>query len=318
MTKVFDVTDFLHPLDLSARQQLERIPLLQPTVKKYLGTVSDPRIRQWLLASAVRLGPTQLPNIYRMLPPICDAFGIPEPELYLMRGEANAVTYGHSQTAIVIFNGLLEDLAEDEIEAVLAHECGHILAEHILYRQMARAMLTAGSAGGVLGGAILKAATDIATSQVQTALINWYRKSELTADRAAAGYLRDAEPMQRALFHIIGLPKWVPAEVSYTSFLEQAEEFDRTADKSWWNRHIARGVESGSTHPIPALRIRELVNWAQSDTFRQLCGIAKLEHMEERLGCARCGQELANDWRFCQRCGAPVPQAAAGQTGGES
>jgi Zn-dependent protease with chaperone function len=235
-----------------------------------------------------------------------------------MRGEANAVTFGHTQTAIVIYNELLEDLAEDEIEAVLAHECGHILAEHILYRQMARAMLTAGSAGGLLGGAILKVATDLATTQVQTALINWYRKSELTADRAAAGYLRDAEPMQRALFHIIGLPKWVPAEVSYTAFLEQAEEFDRTADKSWWNRHIARGVESGSTHPIPALRIRELVNWAQSDTFRQLVGIAKLEHMEERLGCARCGQELASDWRFCQRCGAPVPQAAADRAGGES
>ena len=99
VAKVFDVTDFLHPLDLSARQQLERIPLLQPTVKKYLGSVSDPRTRQWLLASAVRLGPKQLPHIYRMLPPICDAFGIPEPELYLMRGEANAVTYGHSRTS---------------------------------------------------------------------------------------------------------------------------------------------------------------------------------------------------------------------------
>jgi hypothetical protein len=75
-TAVFDVSDFLHPLDLSARQHLEGIPLLQVAVKRYLGSVTDRRDRQWLLASAVRLGPRQLPDIYRMLPPICDAFGI--------------------------------------------------------------------------------------------------------------------------------------------------------------------------------------------------------------------------------------------------
>jgi Zn-dependent protease with chaperone function len=253
-----------------------------------------------------------------MLPPICDAFGIPEPELYLTRGEANAMTMGHSRPAIVIFNQLLEDLAEDEIQAVLAHECGHILAEHILYRQMARAIAGAGQAGGFLGTGWIKAATNIATTQFQAALINWYRKSELTADRAAAGYLRDAEPMQRALFRFSGLPRWAPTDLSYSAFLEQAEEFDEHADSSWWNRYLSRAVEkSAVTHPIPALRIREVGVWAQSDTFRQLVGIAKLSHCEDRLGCAQCGQEMAAAWRFCQRCGTPVPQAAVGQTGGE-
>jgi Zn-dependent protease with chaperone function len=319
MTAVFDVSDFLHPLDLAARQHLEGIPLLQVAVKRYLGSVTDRRDRQWLLASAVRLGPRQLPDIYRMLPPICDAFGIKEPELFLMRGEANAITMGHSRPAILIFNQLLEDLAEDEIQAVLAHECGHILAEHILYRQMARALTRAGQAGGVLGSGLMKAATSVATSQLQAALINWYRKSELTADRAAAGYLRDAQPMQRALFHLCGLPAYAPADVSYTAFLEQAEEFDQVADSSWWNRYLSRGVEkSGMTHPIPALRVREVTVWTQSDNFRQLVGIAELGHSEERLRCAQCGQEVATAWRFCQRCGGPVPQEVVSQTGVES
>jgi Zn-dependent protease with chaperone function len=315
MTAVFDVADFLHPLDLSARQHLEGIPLLRPTVKKYLNTVADRRTRQWLLASAVRLGPKQLPDYYRMLPPICDAFGIPEPELYLMRGEANAVTFGHSRTAIVIYTGLLEDLADDEIEAVLAHECGHILADHILYRQMARAMV---SGWDVLGSALLKAAAGIAGAQIQAALVSWYRKSELTADRAAAAYHRDVQPMQRALFHIIGLPKWAPADVSYTAFLEQAEEFEQNADATWWDRYATRGVESASTHPIPALRIKELTTWAQSDASRQLMGIAKIGRLGERVSCAQCGQELTTEWRFCQRCGTPVPEAAASRTEGQS
>ncbi|HEV2451665.1 MAG TPA: M48 family metallopeptidase [Streptosporangiaceae bacterium] len=316
MTAVFDVTDFLHPLDMSARQQLERIPLLQATVKKYLSVVTDRKVRQALLASALRLGPKQLPEIYRLLPPICEAFGIAEPELYLTRGgEANAMTVGHTRTAIVIYNQLLEDLAEDEIQAVLAHECGHILAEHILYRQMANAMLRAGATAGGLGTPVFKAVAGLATGQIQAALIDWYRKSELTADRAAVAYFRDPEPMQRALFHILGVPKWWPGEVSYSAFLEQAAEFDQVTEASRWDRYLARTLESGSTHPIPAVRIRELTVWAESPAFKQLAGIAKTGGMAERVGCGKCGQELDPGWHFCLRCGEPVQQAAADYTG---
>src|SRR5208282_4952240 len=42
MAAVFDVSDFLHPLDMSARQQLERVPLLESAVKKYLAAVKEP------------------------------------------------------------------------------------------------------------------------------------------------------------------------------------------------------------------------------------------------------------------------------------
>jgi Zn-dependent protease with chaperone function len=319
MAAVFDVTDFLHPLDMAARQQLERIPLLQAAVKKYLSVVTDRKVRQALLASALRLGPKQLPEIYRLLPPICDAFGIAEPELYLTRGgEANAMTVGHTRTAIVIYNQLLEDLAEDEIQAVLAHECGHILAEHILYRQMSHTMLRAGATAGGLGTPLFKAVAGLATHQIQTALIDWYRKSELTADRAAVAYLRDPEPMQRALFHIIGVPKWLPGEISYSEFLEQAAEFDQVTESSKWDRYLARSLESESTHPIPAVRIRELTVWAESSAFQQLLDIAKAGRMVERVGCSKCGQELAPDWRFCLRCGEPVRQAAVSKKGEEA
>jgi Zn-dependent protease with chaperone function len=318
MATVFHVTDFLHPLDLSARQQLEAIPLLQPTVKKYLSTVTDRRVRQALLSCALRLGPKLLPEIYRLLPPICDAFGIAEPELYLTRGEANAMAVGHTRTAIVIYNQLLEDLAEDEIEAVLAHECGHIMAEHILYRQMAQAMVRAGASVGALGTPLFKIVTGLASAQIQTALINWYRKSELTADRAAVAYLGDPEPMQRALFHIIGVPKWLPGDISYSAFLEQAAEFDQSIEASKLDRYFARGLESGSTHPMPTVRIRELTVWAESGAFRQLLQIAEAGHMRDRVGCAQCGLKLAPDWRFCHRCGEPVPPTALDQTGAES
>lgn len=299
MAAVFGVNDFLHPLDLSARQQLESVPLLQKTVTKYQSLVTERRMRQGLLASAVRLGPFQLPEIYKLLPPICAAFGIEVPELYLTAGPANAVTVGHTQTAIVIYSELLDCLAPDEIQSVLAHECGHILASHTLYREMALAMIRAGSSVASVGAPIVG---QFAGMAIQSALLDWYRKSELTADRAAAAFFGDAGPMQRALFHIIGVPKWMPVDPNQSAFMEQAEEFDRITEKKW-DRFLSRSLESGSTHPMPVIRMRELTAWAESSAFEQLMQIAKSEPDGNGAGCPQCGHRVVPGWRFCQTCG---------------
>lgn len=308
MTAIFNASDFLHPLDFSARQRLEAVPMLRQVTEKYMGFVTDRQQRQLLLSHAIRLGPRQVPQIYRMLPPICDAFGIPEPELFLMSGSPNAETTGHSQTFIIIFNQMLEDLAEDEIQAVLAHECGHILAEHVLYRQMALALHEAGGVAMSLNPAAAALAA-LVKGGLQTALYDWYRKSELTADRAAATFMGTPEPMQRALFHILGAPKWMPGEFSYSEFAAQAQEFDEiSTESSKWDRHLSRKLETGSTHPFPVIRMRELMTWSGSEAYHQLLGIAMKESMADRRSCTTCGQQLAGDWRFCQRCGKPVTE----------
>lgn len=302
MNDTFNIADFLHPLDFSARQHLESVPLLEKAVTKYHSLVAERRVRQALMVSAVRLGPHQLPEIYRLLPPICDAFGIEQPELYLTRGIANAETFGHGQGAIILlYSDLLEDLAEDEIQAVLAHECGHIMARHTLYHGMARTLIRAGSVAAA-GAPVLG---QIAGHAVQSALLDWYRKSELTADRAAAAFCRGPKQMQRALFHIIGVPKWMPGDFSDEGFAEQADEFDKITEKKW-DRFLSRSLESEATHPMPAIRIRELSVWAKSAQFEQLMDITAADPPGARPGCTRCGRRLAPEWRFCQHCGMTI------------
>lgn len=271
LTARFGISDVLHPLDQSSRQQLEVIPLLQPTVRKFLTATASRKPRQALLSGALRLGPRQLPDVYGLLPPVCAALGIPEPELYLMRGDANVRSVGHDQPAIVIYNRLLEDLAGDEVQAVLAHECGHILAGHILYRQMAQAaMRTPPGASRTL----LTEVPSLAGTQIQAALFHWYRRSELTADRAAAACLGSAEPMQRAMLRVLGVPKWLPGEVSVDAIAEQAAELDRVSEPGRWDRSFTPDLDNATGHPMPALRIRELSAWADSEDFRQLAGLA--------------------------------------------
>jgi Zn-dependent protease with chaperone function len=211
---VFSASDVVHPFDESAKLQLESTTGLQETVQAFLKMCGEREAHNVHLSECLRLGPRQLPEIYRLLPPICDAFGIPEPELYLAKGGVNAYTFGHVRASIIIFSELLDHLATDEIEAVIAHECGHILLGHVLYHSMAQFVDMAPD----VMAQFLDMAPDVgsyaadlsvlltsASAPVRSALTHWSHKSELSADRAAAAYLGSADAITRVIFRFAGV-----------------------------------------------------------------------------------------------------------------
>jgi Zn-dependent protease with chaperone function len=200
---VFSASDVVHPFDESAKLQLESTTGLQEAVQAFLKMCGEREAYNVHLSECMRLGPRQLPEIYRLLPPICDAFGIPEPELYLAKGGVNAYTFGHVRASIIIFSELLDHLATDEIEAVIAHECGHILLRHVLYHSMAQFLDMAPDVGSY--AADLSVLLTFASAPVRSALTNWSHKSELSADRAAAAYLGSADAITRVIFRFAGV-----------------------------------------------------------------------------------------------------------------
>lgn len=146
----FHPNDFSHPEDRSAREQLEGIPGFSSLLKSFLRLYTEQMMHGLNMASKIRLSPKQLPDIYRFLPPICRQLGIDEPEFYLeMDPKPNAYTYGDTRIFITITSGLLQHLEEDEVKAVLAHECGHIVCRHVLYHTMASMLLD--NTSGLLG-----------------------------------------------------------------------------------------------------------------------------------------------------------------------
>ena len=49
----------------------------------------------------------------------------------------NAWTFGDTKIFITITSGLVDMMTEEELDAVIAHECGHILCHHVLYHSIA-------------------------------------------------------------------------------------------------------------------------------------------------------------------------------------
>jgi Zn-dependent protease with chaperone function len=294
------VEGFLHPLDLTARRQLEAVPLLQRATQAYLGRITERAQRQELFSEAVRLGPRQFPEYYRLLPPLCHALGMPEPALFLWeRDGANAMSYGQTQPVIMLGLELVKVLEPAELQSVLAHECGHILARHTLYRQMARAIVGV-SGGGFLSGMPGKVA-EVASIPLQRALMNWYRKSEFTADRIASVVTGNLEAGQTTMAKLM-LPG-APGPLNLAELAMQADEYDATAESSLLDRFLTRRIEGPRTHPDDPARIREMFRWGSSPAFTQqrqllLTPPESMSHL-----CSRCGHPVMAGWLACRNCG---------------
>ena len=68
-------SEFIHPEDAAALRQLESIPGFPALVKKFYALGLEQYMYGVNMASAIRLSPTQLPDIYWHLPPICEKLG---------------------------------------------------------------------------------------------------------------------------------------------------------------------------------------------------------------------------------------------------
>lgn len=284
-------SDFIHPEDAAALRTLESIPGFPALVKKFLQIGLEQMQYGVNMASTIRLSPTQLPHLYNHLPPICRKLGIAEPEFYLeMNPEPNAWTFGDTKIYITMTSGLVELLNDEELDAVLAHECGHILCRHVLYHSLAEYVLRGVDSLGLLG----KLAVPF-----QLALYYWYRKSELSCDRAGA-IVTSPEIVASAMARLSGGPKEITSNINIEEWMKQADTYDRICNDGAWNKALQLSVTLARTHPFSAVRVREVMKWGSTEQYRRL-----KTHLLAAPGnvCPSCGRTMVADWKFCRYCG---------------
>jgi len=288
-------SDFIHPEDAAALRQMENIPGFASLIKKILAIGLEKLQYGINMASAIRLSEKQLPEIYKHLPPICKRMGIPEPEFYLqMSPIPNAWTYGDTRIYITVTSGLMEMMNDDELDAIIAHECGHILCHHVLYYTVAQ-WISSGLANlGILGKLAIP---------VEYALLYWSRKSELTADRAAS-IITSPEIVASTMARIAGGPKSLTSQINLEEWAKQADSYDQIKNDGLWNKTLQLTAIAGLDHPFSAVRVREILKWGESEQYKIIKnGGTPSGYTASSNKCPQCGQETDADWRFCKNCG---------------
>lgn len=285
-------SDFIHPEDAAALRQMENLPGFTTIAKKILATVSETLQYGVNMASSIRLSERQLPKLYHHLPPICQRLGIPEPEFYLeMSPYPNACTFGDTRVFIKVTSGLVEMMSDDELDAVLAHECGHILCRHVLYHNIANWINTGIAQINFLG---------TLTIPVKFALLYWYRKSELSADRVSS-IITSPETTTAVMARLSGGLPSITTEIDFEEWARQADEYDNLKNTNAWNKALQLSVIAGLDHPFSAVRVREILKWAKSDQYKALKN--HLKKVDSATACPRCGSPVEKGWQFCRNCG---------------
>ena len=285
-------SDFIHPEDAAALRQLESIPGFPALVKKILSLGFEELQHGLNMATAIRLSPTQLPNLYNHLPPICKKLGIQEPELYLqMNPMPNAFTFGDTRIFITITSGLVEMMEGEELDAVIAHECGHIVCHHVLYHSIAQIIFSGAASLGILGHLAMP---------IQLALLYWSRKSELSCDRCGS-VITSPEVITRVMARLSGGPRSITQEINFEEWARQADKYDEIKNENLWNKSLQIYAIAKEDHPFAAVRVREILKWGQSPQYQNLMENIKWEAYSRK--CPNCGLLVHDDWTYCKYCG---------------
>lgn len=286
--------DFIHPEDDAALRQMESLPGFPAFMKKILSIGIETLQYGVNMASAIRLSEKQLPEIYRHLPPICQKMGINEPEFYLqMDPNPNAWTFGDTRIYITVTSGLVEMMNDEEFDAVLAHECGHILCRHVLYRSVAQWI-----SKGLENLGIINAIT----VPIQFALLYWYRKSELSADRAAC-LVTSPETVCSVMARLAGGPQSITSQINMEEWATQADMYLSIRNANLWNKTLQMAAVAGLEHPFAAVRVREILKWSESEQYNMIKHVRLTTGEGDAHTCPNCGGKTEDDWQFCLHCG---------------
>lgn len=263
-----DKYSYVHPLDSRALAALKNIPGIDSALKKLLEVTGESAIRVIFTASAVKVTPKQCPDLYAKLQIACTTLGVDMPELFVQQNPTvNAFTGGVKRPVIVLHSQLIERLNDEEVLAVIAHEVGHIHAEHVLYITAAR-LIEALTNVAVSAAPVAALVAQLVSLTMRSALLAWARRAELSCDRAALLVVQDPDVVGRTMMKLAG--GTFASRVDYEQFLVQARDFQKNYDEKALDRFWADIINAGLTHPFPVWRVAEIMSWVESGEYARL------------------------------------------------
>ena len=259
---------YIHPADSRALAALRAIPGIDTALKKLLEVTGESAIRVIFTASAVKVTPRQCPDLHAKLQIACTTLGVDLPELFVQQSPVpNAFTGGVKRPVIVLYSALLERLTDEEVLAVVAHEVGHIHAEHVLYITAARLIELAANAA-IVAAPLAMLIKQLLTLTMRYALLAWARRAELSCDRAALLVTQDPHVVGRTMMKLAG--GTFASHVDYEQFLEQGRDFQKNYDEKALDRFWADIITASMSHPFPVWRVSEILKWVESGQYQAL------------------------------------------------
>jgi len=264
-----DRSVFLWKQDGQAMAKLQSLPALHAAVR----AVSDKVGRPWIESTfnAVRLGPRQLPDVWKQAVLAARILGLPSmPDVYISGDQMwNTYTYGTENSFFVVLGtSHLINFSNDELLFVLAREMGHCRAGHALWKTVTR--FIAGDTSvhhGLLSDGLINAISPskLIHGALDLPLMAWARQSEISADRAGLLAVGDEALARRVLL------AWSIRSARLLQQLNIDEWMKQEAASDDQMTRISEMTTSSSMYTTRRLRLlhdaaqeKELMRWSQT------------------------------------------------------
>jgi Zn-dependent protease with chaperone function len=210
------------------------------------------------------VGEKQLPDLHKLLLEACQILDIDPPQLYVRQHPApNAYTFAMrgKQPFVVIHTSLIEILTPEEIQAVIAHELGHLKCDHSVYLTPVNLL--------ILAAAIVPNVGAVLAQAIQSQLLEWVRCAEFTCDRAALLATQNPKVVMSVLMKLAGGSPSLAPQLNLDAFVDQARAYDDIS-KTELGEMVKSARTAQLSHPVPVLRAREIDRWAGSQEYQKL------------------------------------------------
>jgi Zn-dependent protease with chaperone function len=255
-----DSRSWEHPADRAALSALRKLPAFDEVLRAVFGFFGEKPVRLAFQANAVRASPTQFPRVHRLYEQAARVLDPPTeyPVFVSQTPFVNAGAYGMDKPFIIVNSATVLLMDDDELQFVLGHEIGHIMSGHVLYSTMMVLLVRLAEMGFPVVG--------LAARAILFALMEWYRKAELSSDRAGALSVQDPEVGMRVMMKFAGGGS--TSDTNLMEFIRQADQYRQTGDLADQVFKVLNLL--GADHPFPVLRVAELRDWFERGDFDRI------------------------------------------------
>ncbi len=220
--------------------------------------------------------PNNYPELHRVLADHVKLAGMKLPNMYLLQDEAPYIyTIPGGPGTIVVSTGLRDDLEEDDLSALIAHEIGHINSHHVRTTLAINYITNANPIFKVLLFPLL---------MIKLFAGGWMDLANFTADRFAVLLTGDAAGLNKALVKMAVLADKqadiTPEELR--TYLESSS--DISTDAAQMERQFRIGTFI-SSQPNLGERIEEMREFIKSDEGKT--AFEKMDEIRRQAGAAQ-------------------------------
>jgi Zn-dependent protease with chaperone function len=253
-----------HPADRGALTALRELRGFDDLLKAIFGMWNERGFRLSYLAGAIRVDHRQYPRVYQRFTEAARALDVETlPELFVEQSPIiSSRAIGMDKPFIVISTASVEKLDDEELRTLLGREIGHVRSGHAVY-QTIMMLLTrwVTNISWIPVGAL-------AIRAIIVAMYEWWRKAELSADRAGLLAAQDQSASIRLFMKTAGGGDL--SQIDTAAFLEQAAEYEGGGDLRDSIHKL--GMTAFNSEPFPVARAAELRRWVDSGDYARILG----------------------------------------------